>query len=468
MTYKPELLLAAKLLLLGALPGIAAEAGAPSPPARIGGSEKICQLTGDIDWETGRPTAARTLTNFGLDGADLGYPVEHDGKLFLLFGDSWPPRHPGGPMGEVPPDDAVGITVRKEPPGADGKCLELQVNTEASRLRAFAPARIVGPAPVKQGFFNVPTGGVSAGGGLFAFFWTNHCSAPNPLRPSPDRPLVRPAANQNCPENDERNSIGRGVMTRTDDNGRTFSRVVPMPLGFVYSTAVEAGLAADVPEAQRLGIFIFGVPRYRAGIPYLAYAPVGSLADTATWQFFVGRDRSGQPKWVNRDEWQRSAGPAESGEPAAWKPPGEAELFVPDLPAGRCIGEFSITWNHPLGMWLMLYNCPAGGIAARGAVAPWGPWSLPTTILGADDKLGCRLIMIPEGCGNRRDFWPGKHVNGKFMSGGRYAPYVLNRYTVADAGDGAARTSTIFWLVSTWNPYEVVVMRTTLRSELRQ
>jgi hypothetical protein len=39
-------------------------------------SQKVCQLTGDVDWETGQPTAARTLTNFGLDAVDLGYPVE--------------------------------------------------------------------------------------------------------------------------------------------------------------------------------------------------------------------------------------------------------------------------------------------------------------------------------------------------------------------------------------------------------
>jgi hypothetical protein len=42
---------------------------------------------GDTDWETGQPTAARTFRNFGLDAADLGYPVEHAGKLIMLFGD---------------------------------------------------------------------------------------------------------------------------------------------------------------------------------------------------------------------------------------------------------------------------------------------------------------------------------------------------------------------------------------------
>ena len=33
-------------------------------------SEKICQLIGEIDWETGRPTAAKTLSSFGLETRD--------------------------------------------------------------------------------------------------------------------------------------------------------------------------------------------------------------------------------------------------------------------------------------------------------------------------------------------------------------------------------------------------------------
>ncbi len=63
--------------------------------------------------------------------------------------------------------------------------------------------------------------------------------------------------------------------------------------------------------------------------------------------------------------------------------------------------------------------------------------------------------MIPTGCGNRRDFWPNEHSNGKFVSGGFYAPYVLNRYTKAAIGPG--RRSMIYWVVSSWNPYEVSV-----------
>jgi hypothetical protein len=457
--WRPAIPVIACLLLLGLGKAGAADNAPPPPPLHIGASEKICQLTGDVDWETGRSTAARTFANFGLDAVDLGYPVEHNGKLILLFGDTWPPPHGGGVEGEIPPDDAVGVTSRRAPPDGE-KCLELQVHDKPGPGRLFAPTTVVGPPLVKQGFFNVPSGGVSAAGGLFGFFWTDHCGAPNPLAPSPEAPLARPPANAKCPESEDRNSIGRNVMARSDDDGRTFRNAVTMPIGFTYATAVNAQGLPDLPADQRGGIYVFGAPRYRASVPYLAQAPTETLSNVETWRFFVGRTDDGQPKWASRAEWRRGAAPGSSAE--SWRPPGEAEIFTPVLPIGRCVGEFSITWNVPLRMWLLVYQCP-GGILARVAPAPWGPWSLPVSILGDRDNLGCRLLMTPEGCGKRRDFWPTLHPNGKFMPGGLYAPYVLDRYTTPAPTDGGTRGSTIYWVVSTWNPYEVLVMRATLQ-----
>lgn len=96
-------LLAVQMTLTGMLSSQAADLVAPSPVTRVGTSEKICQLTGETDWETGRPTAAKTLSNFGLDGVDLDFPVETGKNLILLFGDSSPPPHGGGARGEIPP-----------------------------------------------------------------------------------------------------------------------------------------------------------------------------------------------------------------------------------------------------------------------------------------------------------------------------------------------------------------------------
>jgi hypothetical protein len=79
MPFKILAVLAAQIVLVAAPGADAAESNGPAPLLRIGSSEKVCQLTGDTDWETGQPTAARTFHNFGLRGVDLGFPVEHAG-----------------------------------------------------------------------------------------------------------------------------------------------------------------------------------------------------------------------------------------------------------------------------------------------------------------------------------------------------------------------------------------------------
>ncbi len=64
----------------------------------VGNSTVVCQLIGETIWDTGTPgtaTAAKTLSNFGLAGVDLDFPVDSgSGPLYFLFGDGAPPDHP--------------------------------------------------------------------------------------------------------------------------------------------------------------------------------------------------------------------------------------------------------------------------------------------------------------------------------------------------------------------------------------
>jgi hypothetical protein len=448
---------------LGSAPVSVAAPVLPAPLSLVGPVEKICQLNGERDWASGQFTAARTMTNAGLDAGDLGYPVEHDGKLIVLFGDSWPAHHPGGAAGEIPPDDALGITTRTQAPDTTG-CIGLAIQT--STPRTFARATVTGPTRIHQGFFNVPSGGVSVAGRLYAFFWTDHCGNPAQLMPSPDAPLAPVAPSAACPETAGRSSIGRSVLAESRDDGLTFTlstadgRPVSMPIGFVYVTAVDTTTIPDLPAEQRLGVLIFGVPRYRASIPYLAYAPVASFADPSTWKFFTGVAH-GQPTWVSAGEWSGQGG-------ADWAPTAQAELFTPIHPWGRCVGEFSVTWNRPLRSWLMMYNCDHVGILARVARAPWGPWSSPTVMISRlSPGVQCTLIMRPTRCGDQRNYWP-VNPDGSFVEGGFYAPFVLDRFTQDAGADGFAHKATIFWTLSTWNPYVVVIMRSTIEATSAQ
>ena len=177
------------------------------------------------------------------------------------------------------------------------------------------------------------------------------------------------------------------------------------------------------------------------------------------WNFFVGSGPDGRASWTSYWAWQNGGRLVQRGNnhPGSWTPPGKPDLLS-GSDADQCIGEHSLTWNAALDVWLLLYNC-GNKIVARIAGVPWGPWSTPTPLLdGGDIRWQCTLLYqhgIKE-CANLKDDWPSKNFDG-----GVYAPFVLDRFTTSkQTSVPSIREATIFWLVSTWNPYQVVVMRT--------
>lgn len=279
----------------------------------VGSSTKVCQLIGETDWASGQPTAAQTLSNFGLDAVDLGFPVDSGrGPLYLLFGDAIPDGHPPGSIPTVPPDDALGFTTRTAVPDST-TCLDLQLAISAPKTFAHPTVH----PPIQQGTFNVPTGGVFLNDALYAFFWTDHCLHPGILAPEPNAPLTLPPPIADCPQTPDSNSVGRGVLataTQADpvDFYQSFQRVprsefpkqlATMPNGFVYVTAATRETEIrPLPHQRQPGIPVFGVARYRASIPYLAIAPRGTFDDPDTWSFFAGYV-GGHPYWVTRQQW---------------------------------------------------------------------------------------------------------------------------------------------------------------------
>ena len=455
------------LLMLGLGLALAATPASASGLTLVGTSTKVCQLTGELDWKTGAPTDSKTWSTSALDAVDLGFPVDSaPGPLWLMFGDAWPPHHPPGSAADTPPDDAMGATKRAAPP--DPKtCLSMQLINSAPVL--YADPTVV-PA-VQQGFFNVPTGGVFVDKTFYGFFWIHHCVLPQILAPNALTPLVTPAPNPpNCLETANSNSVGRSVIAEaTPADPVLFHRIpggpailpsplVTMPSGFVYVSAAQPPpfTAPDITVIEP-AIPVYGVPRYRASVPYLALAPQATFANPNTWKFFAGYSGT-TPHFVDRAAWESGVSP--SGD---WMPPPGAEVLSAVPVTERCIGEHSVTYNKPLGAWLMLYNCGPWQIEARTALHPWGPWSDPTVLLSLahDPWIVCNLIMSVFGCGAQRDFWPGlynpktkKHEPGFF-----YAPYVLDRYSHGVAPPpGASKAARIYWTLSTWNPYEVVIM----------
>jgi hypothetical protein len=115
-----------------------------------GSVRKICQLTGERDRRWNTDAFNRTESRFGLVGTDLGSSFEHDGRLWFLFGDTWPDADSG---------DSVAWTVDRTPePG-----IRLHFPSSGSR---FTCPRVSGSdgCPVSTRAFEVPLDGFSATG----------------------------------------------------------------------------------------------------------------------------------------------------------------------------------------------------------------------------------------------------------------------------------------------------------------
>src|SRR5215831_8966286 len=199
-------------------------------------TERVCQLTGDKDWLTRADTTSQSETNFGLRGTDGGYPVEYGNRMALFFGDSRftrtdPPQQVDLGPESLPPDDAIGWVTTQTPP-TPSQCLDLTINHDRNHQQVVVSPVVVGPFPIKQGLFNVPTGGVSVKESLYAFFWTDHCldDKPHP-----------------CPNTATLNKIGRGVLARYNDKDMTFVDPVALPRDFVSTIALDTNALSRLP-----------------------------------------------------------------------------------------------------------------------------------------------------------------------------------------------------------------------------
>ncbi len=187
------------------------------------------------------------------------------------------------------------------------------------------------------------------------------------------------------------------------------------------------------------------------------------------WRFFAGVNAAGSPLWSN-------------GEAAAQPllPFGSPEFGIG---FHQSFGYFSARFIAPWRKWAMLYTCnddasagynPANGprgVYFRAADLPWGPWSAPKRIFDpgtgycsfmhnqdADTGSQCSgkgLNPLEESV---RDYDTVRRGPNKRAWGGEYAPLLLpSRY--AKVGTASV---TLYFLLSTWNPYQAVLMRTVI------
>ncbi len=125
------------------------------------------------------------------------------------------------------------------------------------------------------------------------------------------------------------------------------------------------------------------------------------------------------------------------------------------------IGNVSVIYSNELRLWLMTYDSVSGSRETRGfyftyASEPWGPWQRPQLIFNPI-RDGATGTFIHDPRISPSDGLTGPTIGPNdpvTTPGGPYAPYMIERFTRVAGG-----TLSIYYTLSTWNPYTIVMMR---------
>ncbi|GEM_PF-972179 len=317
-----------------------------------------------------------------------------------------PFRHKGrtfllfGDTGGIRGGDAIAYTTDKSP--EDG--IDLVFVHDQAGL--YEPVKIPG---ISRGGFEVPMEGTSVNGKMYIYQTTDH-----------SRKMV----------------MGRSVVAVSDDDGRSFTYLYDLSTKrFINVSVVETDLSHwdGFPKSSGMGLVMFGSGTYRKSDVRLAFQPAKDIESRESIRYFAGLDKASRPIWSSKED-------------------DAAPLF-----RQSCVGELSVSYNRFIKKWIMLYNCgkQRQSVNMRTADLPWGPWSEAQIIYEPDrDKGFCRFIHMDwrkRKCDILHD--PGRE-NG---SGDCYGPYQFD-----DLATGDRLSTTIYFTLSTWNPYTVVLMKARL------
>jgi len=385
----------------GAPPAVAAETVLRYLP---GSTIKVEQLLGEEDKQLHQPTLSRTVTRYGIEGTDLGYSFEHDGRVFFLFGDT---------VGRLRRAlDTIATTEASDP----------ESGVRLDFLKNGSDYLTIQPPGISMGAFEVPVTGISLGGQIYVAVSTNH---------SEDR------------------STDRSVLTKFTPPAKfePLRTISQLPEGHFVKMSVHAqpGPVTGLPPGGPF-IIIWGTGPYRKSDAYLSIVPAAQFESGKGTRYFAGLDAAAAPTWSEMES--------------------DAKAIV----RNGTMGDLSVTWCKDLGLWLMTYDSRAPaprGILFSYSRAPWGPWSEPQILFNAarDGAVG-KFIHNPDARPPDGLAGPviGKgQANPEAVHGGAYAPYVVERWTKVQGSELG-----IYYVLSTWNPYVVVLMKSRLRVEQRQ
>ncbi len=366
-----------------------------------GSTVKLEQLIGDEDKEKHQPTLSQTFSRYGLEGANMGSSFEHQGHAYFLFGDAV------GRGGRA--QDSIAFTDAADPNAG----VRLEFLMDRRKFLAIEPTGI------SMGPLEVPVAGISIGGQMYVVVSTNN--------------------SHDSPQN--RSVITKFTPPAQFDPIRTISQ---LPGGrFVrMSIHVAPGPIAGLPPGGPY-LLIWGTGEFRKSDAYLSIVPVAQFESGKGTRYFAGLNAAGAPIWSEKESDAR-----------------------PIVQNGS-LGDLSVSWCKDLGLWLMTYDrrSPSFGIAFSYSRNPWGPWSEPQILFNSNrDGAFGKFIHNPQ---KKPDdglagpvFGPKNQANPDAVFGGAFMPYMVERWTRLQGSE-----LNLYYVLSTVNPYVVVLMKSRLQVE---
>ncbi len=288
----------------------------------VRGVERVARLTGE--------GALNDTNAVCVGGTDLGVLVEHDGRVWLYFGDTFSGRtpHEGGRWRHN-----VAAWTADETPG-DGIAFGGWVTGDDGCARQV----VVDPAEGQVTL--IPTGGVSVGGSVYLWCMSvRHWGAPGEW------------------------DLNHARLYRSDD-GRAFEPVEGTtrdggtPFGMVGAALGSWGDPGDTY------LYLLGTPGGRLGGVSVARVEASRVEDLDAYEYFAGADDGGGPTWGGDES--------------------DAVRVIPPT-----AGELSVFYAPDADRWcVLLFNHADARIELREAERPWGPWSAPMTVATAEEYQG--------------------------------------------------------------------------------
>ncbi|HYL34531.1 MAG TPA: DUF4185 domain-containing protein [Bryobacteraceae bacterium] len=423
-------------------------------------------------------TNSQTLSTSGVVGTDLGYPVTLPDKTLFLFGDTFGAYQSSGKYFQsaaVPPygaDDSIAFVPNLDlsqchyigdvaqqlaqgntNPSVDfGACPALHYfanPAHPANQHIFQAIQISGlQAGEGEGPFRVPTAGLVANNRLYMFYITKYQATPTGT-PHFSLQSILARSDQDPESWSDKNpptftrlytvsthpqvADPKNPPPQAGDTGEfMFNPPVVMDAATLGSLGLKDGLSVELRSAASV-VFVFGSSyQYDRSNLYLAAFALSDVeAGTAKWFYYTGGN-----------QWSHSEKDA-----------------APLLAGSVQIGNHSVVWNSALQRFILMYN-QSRGIQARFATAPWGPWTDPIPVFSDDDYWGSKLLHS-DGDQIGRSLITVYDASGKPVDYGSdpgvtYSPNLLDRFT--QSADGSV---TVYYTLSTWNPYEILLMSST-------